>query len=89
VVRIEGGVVKKCKSVVKTLKTVVENKQFMGSTLCPGPLVIIVGGDGRRGPAARPTQRQRRENDQHEHVHHLGLVQPAQSPSTGVVSPSG
>jgi hypothetical protein len=30
VVRIQGGVVKKCKSVVKTLKTVVKNKQFMG-----------------------------------------------------------
>ena len=28
-VRIEGGVVKKCKSVVKTLKTVVKNKQFI------------------------------------------------------------
>ena len=29
VVRIEGGMVKKCKSVVKTLKTVVKNKQFI------------------------------------------------------------
>jgi hypothetical protein len=28
VVRIEGGVVIKCKLVVKTLKTVVKNKQF-------------------------------------------------------------
>jgi hypothetical protein len=29
VVRIEGGVVKKCKTVVKTLKTVVKIKQFI------------------------------------------------------------
>ena len=33
VVRVEGGVVKKCKSVVKTLTTVVNKKQFMGRFL--------------------------------------------------------
>ena len=32
VVRIEGCVVKKCKSVVKTFKTVVKNKQFIELT---------------------------------------------------------
>jgi hypothetical protein len=38
VVRIEGGVVKKCKSVVKMLKTVVKNKQFIAYERFPLPL---------------------------------------------------